>query len=183
MVRAIKRAEKKAIAVSSNPNAENFQMKYNKISSDLQAELASCEKLIEIEVLTHNTAFEKIESDIKNTLCSRGKINPSNASSVFHKTDFSLSFQPDFIPVKISINQNGEVSLSCQESLPTPIGVFSIEHNVRFTKSHTLTVIYNTKKYIYSLDNKPFTFDVADFKGSVKITFTETGNLTIILKS
>jgi hypothetical protein len=163
-----------------------FQLKKDKYLEDYDKENESIMKLLEISVLTHNTAFETLDNDINLVLCSRANISPQKRGLnflKFPKLEYNLSFQAALIPVKISINQNGEISLSCQGSIPILIGIVTIEQNIKFTKSPTLTIIYKQKKYVYSLGNNAYTFDVADFNGNVNITCTESGSIKIVFKS
>ena len=184
IVRALRRANQELFdAAYRNESQDEFNLEKQRILKEMEKEVDATEHLVEISVTTHNTAFEKINSDIKSILYARAKIKPPSPKLTLPSLDLNLGFQPYLIPVKISINQRGEVAFATQELLPTPICVFSIEQKVKFTKPRVLTIYYKNKKYLYSMDNHPFTFDVSSFQGSVGISFTEAGDLTLSLKS
>jgi len=56
----------------------------------------------------------------------RGTATPEPGSSIFDSIQPEFSYQPPFLPIKLTIDGSGNIKLSGDISFVTPIGVFSI---------------------------------------------------------
>ena len=68
---------------------------------------------------------------------------PNNSNQLVDYFDFSISYQPPVVPIKISLNKDGELSLSSESSIPTPIGVFSLGTEITAKDTRVLKIVSN----------------------------------------
>ena len=97
--------------------------------------------------------------------------------------DAGLEYQPPFIPLTISVNKSGKISLKVTGAkLPTPIGTFSLYANVSFPDQKILTVVVGEKKHMYDMKNTSFRVNIPnDKQGQSKIEYDGKGNITVVI--
>ncbi len=159
-------------------------VEYNRKMKDIETQLKKITNEITIEhnraIKTQESASKRVWDEINKSIRLRAGLNSSNISNLIQPT-ISLEYQPFLIPVKIGINTDGEVYLECEESIPTPIGIFSIKTDLRINKEKVLRIFYKDKKYVYKLEDKPFTFNLYEYNGSININYDENLNMSIYL--
>jgi hypothetical protein len=129
--------------------------------------------------------FEHINASIRGRMPFQQAGGLLARSSVTNPPNLSIhvSHQLYFIPVKISLNSDGDVELSSESAVPTMIGVFSIGAAVRVaSRTRRLTIIHGDKKTVFSLSDKPFVYEVVRFTGDVRMSYDEAGNVTVELR-
>lgn len=94
---------------------------------------------------------------------------------------FELQWAPYIVPVRVSVNTQGEIELSGSGSIPTPIGVFTIGATIRSSESRTLRIHHGGRVHVYSLNSDQFAFDLSHYAGPVSIRYDGDGNVDIIL--
>ena len=95
-----------------------------------------------------------------------------------------VRYKPPFLPLSVAINQNGEISVSAEASVVTPIGTFSAFADVAYPSDRTLTIVTEVKKAIYRLgsdrlrvrlEGGPFASQTVEYDGN--------GNIRILISS
>ena len=93
-----------------------------------------------------------------------------------------ISFQPPVLPIIISLNSQGEVSLSIEGKIETPIGSFSIGTDTPLLENgHTLTVVIRDHKVVYSLDSRPFKLTLPAGGEGGEVRYDGRGNTVVYL--
>lgn len=96
-------------------------------------------------------------------------------------TKFQGGYQPPALPLKITVDTNGNISFDLEQEVeyPTPLGTFSVgvvvDPVAYFNKDNTLTVRIDCNDSFYDLHGKDFSidFDSGYYK---KINLTKQGN-------
>ena len=91
-----------------------------------------------------------------------------------------LSYQPIGIPLKVTINHLGEISFTCEGSLPTPIGVFSIGTEIKYVDVRVLKIIYNDTVMLYDMGDEQYTIEL-NVEGAVVVFYDGDGNVVITI--
>jgi hypothetical protein len=148
---------------------------------------------VEAAYCTHNLALNRAKSRIDRQLVTPSWLSTTKsavpkpqsrgAPPAWSLTGrIGVTFRPAFIPVKIAVNNRGEVTISGETTLPTPVGTFSLEGEVKVRASaHELLIVQNGKRHVYSLGSDLYVFEVADFSGPVRISYDGKGGVTICL--
>jgi len=110
----------------------------------------------------------------------RARASPRQPQRSLPALTAKIRYQPYFIPVSISIDSKGKVELSSGVSVPTPIGVFSLEANLEFKREKMLIVYYKKSKTAFKLDSRPFVFKV-NYDGVVLIEYASNGVMHVHL--
>ncbi|RLE28754.1 MAG: hypothetical protein DRJ61_15845 [Acidobacteria bacterium] len=94
-----------------------------------------------------------------------------------------VSFQPAFIPLEVSVNHRGKVSLRASGvKIPTLVGTFSIYANVAFPEKCTLTVVTGDSKTVFDLDNKKFKIAIPnDRDNNSTIEYDGNGDVIVVI--
>jgi hypothetical protein len=161
---------------------DDAQQHFQQILSDAQPDIDIVDhqaKAIDATFrIAMETDFQQINREVKGRL-PFGSTATANAP---HLT-VSVSYQPYFIPVKVSVNSDGEVEVSAESAVPTPVGVFSVGASVTVPfRRKRLTVIYGNKQTVFAMSDRPFVFQVVHFSGDVNIRYDDRGNVTIELR-
>ena len=151
-------------------------------TASFQREFDERDRIWQSAVNTHisavNTELDKINKILKR----RKENGDSQTLNINILKNFTVTYQPYFVPIQIQISSNGEIILStAKKSIPTPIGIFSVGAELVVQARRTLVIVYGGKKYVYELGSEPFVFDVSEYEGSVFIEYDGNGNATIRL--
>ena len=93
-----------------------------------------------------------------------------------------IKFKPYGIPLSIAFDSRSGIILSCEGTIPTPIGIFEIYKNVSFVGRKTLTIVRGDKKHIYDLGDRPFIVSLPnDLRGRSTVEYDGNGNITVII--
>ncbi|VAW42947.1 hypothetical protein MNBD_CHLOROFLEXI01-4346 [hydrothermal vent metagenome] len=104
---------------------------------------------------------------------------------MIHNTH-KLSFQPYFIPIKVSIDQNGDIKLEAELAVPTPIGIISFSSEAElvelFPNNRLLIIYIDNDVTVYELEqDKEYSFAFDPNTGSAFIEFRQDENNNAIL--
>ena len=93
-----------------------------------------------------------------------------------------IKYSLPFIPLSIFFDSKEGIGLSCSGKIPTPIGVFEVYKNVSSLGKTTLTIIIGNKKYLYDLENRPFSISLPnDLQGKSKIVYDGEGSIIVTI--
>jgi len=93
-----------------------------------------------------------------------------------------VKYTPPLIPLSIAFDSSGEIQLSCEGKIPTPIGTFEIYKNVSFGDKKTLTVVLGDKKHVYDIEDRSFKVSLPnDQDGKSKIEYDGRGNIVVLI--
>lgn len=105
---------------------------------------------------------------------------------------FSVSYKPPVLPICISIDNTGAFSVSIDGTIQTPIGTFSINGGVEYSKSansiqprthskpNTLSIIVGDNVTKYALAKRAFTVELPEnLRQSAKVEYDGHGNIVI----
>lgn len=81
----------------------------------------------------------------------------SNLSPSIDNANVEVGFKPRFVPVRVSINQRGEIGLSSSYTFQTPIGVFDISADYRFADTQER---YSVPVFIIQVDDEVTVYEL-----------------------
>ncbi len=95
-----------------------------------------------------------------------------------------IKFKPYLIPLSITLDSRAGIILSCEGSVPTPIGTFEVYKNISFPSKTTLTVVLGDKKHIYDLGGRSFKVNLPnDLEGRSRIEYDGSGSIVVVIPS
>ena len=93
-----------------------------------------------------------------------------------------VKFKPYGIPLSIAFDSRGGIILSCEGTIPTPIGTFEIYKNVSFPGRKTLTIVLGQRKHVYDLGDRVFNVNLPnDLQGRSRVEYDGNGNVTVVV--
>lgn len=102
----------------------------------------------------------------------------SGPSSNLSAPKLYVSYQPTGIPLVITVDQTGQVFLSSEASIPTPIGVFSVGVETKTEDLHVLKIIHGGQVNLYDMGNEQFVIKL-EFIGKALVRYDGEGNIEI----
>lgn len=91
----------------------------------------------------------------------------------------TISFEPFFVPLKVTFATDGGVTVSASGRILLPFGVISFGASVAPRRSRTLRIKHRGKQHLYSIDDEAFTFTFHQVDGTVTIAYDGAGNITV----
>jgi hypothetical protein len=93
-----------------------------------------------------------------------------------------IRFKPHLIPLSITLDSREGIILSCEGSIPTPVGTFEVYKNVSFPSKTTLTVVLGDKKHVYDLAGRSFKVNLPnDLEGRSRIEYDGSGSIVVVV--
>ena len=94
----------------------------------------------------------------------------------------SVKFKPYIIPLSIAFDSRVGIILSCEGSIPTPIGTFEVYKNISFPKRKTLTIVLGANKEVYDLGDRSFKVNLPnDLEARSTVEYDGNGNIVVVV--